>query len=552
MRISCAPDFVYRVRECLAVLLTMCLVVRPAASQEFHPLWRLGSDQEDRLRIAQLRGDTTAAGFLLRSTSSMSPRLADSGLSWGVLAPELYLINNSRLPFSLNDGAVWAGRGLSGLGRAGARFDWGRLSVIAAPELLFSNNDPFEMPNPRVVMPRPAGRSVFSYPWHTFPASIDLPIRFGARAYSRLEPGQSGVSVRMRALTLGLTTEDQWWGPGIRNALVISDNAAGIPRFYLRTGRPLATRIGRFEGNWFVGALAESEHFDTISSNNRRSLSALGVTWQPKWTPGLTLGFTRAVYAPLERWRQLPGRLFNVFASVGRPNAVSPADTVLKPGRDQIYSLFGRWIFPADHLETYFEWARSEQPASLRDLLTAPNHARAYTVGLAWAPPAGHDRSMFVTAEITNLERSSTFRDRPLATFYTSRAVVQGYTEQGQVIGAAIGPGASGQWLAADYIAPIWRAGVFFGRIRWDNDALYDLPLLNSAGNENRWCANDVSLLTGARGAYASRFGRIEGSLTVAQRLNVFFHNFSVCGVDADPFDIRDELNTTIELRFTP
>jgi hypothetical protein len=547
-------NIVYRLRWLGPVILLLSLLVPgSAAGQEFHSLWSIGGDREDRLRVSQLRGDTTAAGFLLRSTSSLSAALPGRGPRWAVLAPELYLINNSRVPYSMNDGAVWAGRGLSGRGRGGIRFDWGRLSVIAAPEVVFSNNEPFEMPPRQAVLPRPPGRSPFSYPWHTFPNSIDLPIRFGRRAFSRLEPGQSGIAVQMGTMTVGVTTEDQWWGPGIRNAIVVSNNAPGIPRFYIRTGQPLETRIGRFEARWFVGALSESGYFDTVSTNNRRSVSAIGLTWQLKWMPTLTAGFARAVYAPLGRWRQLPGRLFNVFASVGRPNAASPTDSVLRPGRDQIYSLFARWIFPADHLETYFEWARTEAPASLRDLLAAPNHTRGYTFGLQWAPPIRADRAtLLFAAEITDLERGSTFLDRPVATYYTSRAVVQGYTQRGKVIGAAIGPGASSQWLAADYVAPSWRAGVFVGRVRWDNDALYELPLLNFAGNENRWCAHDVSLLTGARGAYASPWGRFEGALTLAQRLNVFFHNFSVCGVDADRFDIHDELNTTIELRFTP
>ncbi len=546
-------SLVYRLRRLMPALLLLT-VITPGrgAGQEFYRLWSVGGDQEDRLRLSQLRGDTTAAGFLLRSPSSLSAPLPGSGLRWALLASELYIINNSRVPYSLNDGVIWAGRGLNGRARAGVRLDWGRLSVIAAPELTFSNNEAFEMPAPRVVLPRPPGRNPFSYPWHTFPSSIDLPIRFGGRAFSRLEPGQSGVAVQIGAANVGVTTEDQWWGPGVRNAIVLSNNAPGIPRLYLRTGRPLETRVGRFEARWFIGALSESRYFDTIPGNDRRSISAIGLTWQLKWMPTLTVGFARAVYAPLKRWTDLPGRLFNVFGSVGRPNATQPTDSVLRPGRDQIYSFFTRWIFPADHLETYFEWARTEAPASLRDLLAAPNHTRGYTFGLQWAPPVRGDRATLrVATEITNLERSSTFRDRPVATYYTSRAVVQGYTQRGQIIGAAIGPGASSQWLAADYLALTWRAGVFAGRIRWDNDALYELPLLNTAGNENRWCAHDVSLLTGARGAYSSPWGRLEGAVTVAQRLNVFFHNFSVCGVDADPFDIHDELNTTIELRIT-
>ena len=54
-------------------------------------------------------------------------------------------------------------------------------------------------------------------------------------------------------------------------------------------------------------------------------------------------------------------------------------------------------------------------------------------------------------AEHTYLEKSATSRDRPVGVYYTSRAVLQGYTHDGRVLGAAIGPGASSHWLAVDY-----------------------------------------------------------------------------------------------------
>ena len=107
----------------------------------------------------------------------------------------------------------------------------------------------------------------------------------------------------------------------------------------------------------------------------------------------------------------------------------------------------------------------------------------------------------------------------------------QGYTLRGQGIGAAIGPGASSQWLAGDYVAPGWRAGLFLGRIRWDNDALYLVP----STTEKR-LAHDVSLFGGIRG----RWRRLAATLTVGSRLNPFYRPNASVG------------NTTLELRFTP
>ena len=154
--------------------------------------------------------------------------------------------------------------------------------------------------------------------------------------------------------------------------------------------------------------------------------------------------------------------------------------------------------------------------------------------------------------ETTYLEKSATLRDRPVGTWYTSRAVPQGYTNHGQVLGAAIGPGASSQWLAVDYLGPRWNAGIFASRIRWDGEALYTFPTTNFAGNPNKWCSHDTSILFGTRGALRTVFGLVELSYQVERRLNVFFQMLSVCGRDMDPRDVRDATNSTVQIRLSP
>ncbi len=57
-------------------------------------------------------------------------------------------------------------------------------------------------------------------------------------------------------------------------------------------------------------------------------------------------------------------------------------------------SLFGRWLFPKDHFELYFEWAKSELPRSLRDFVIAPQDAQGYTMGLQWALPARNNSTV--------------------------------------------------------------------------------------------------------------------------------------------------------------
>ena len=68
----------------------------------------------------------------------------------------------------------------------------------------------------------------------------------------------------------------------------------------------------------------------------------------------------------------------------------------------------------------------------------------------------------------------------------------------------------------------------------------------------NKWCAHDVSLFGGLRGAIKSRWGQMEAALTAGQRLNVFFYHITWCGPTAARNDILDARNTTLQLRFAP
>ena len=182
---------------------------------------------------------------------------------------------------------------------------------------------------------------------------------------------------------------------------------------------------------------------------------------------------------------------------------------------------------------------------------TAPGHTQGYTLGLQWAHPvhagAGTIR---LQAEQTILEKSATFRDRPVGTWYTSHAVVQGYTQKGQVIGAGIGPGGSSHWLAADYVARSWSVGVFGGRIRWENDALYEVP--DAPPTKNVWCSHDVSLFGGVRGTASGAWGEVATSLALGRRFDLYFENYGPCGKDAVAALITSPHTATFEVRYSP
>lgn len=485
----------------------------------------VSGDSVDRLRVAQLVDSASSARFLLRSSSLMmlDPRTNDLS-SFRAISPIVWMVSNSAIPSGQNDGALWAGKAVNARAVAGFDIAYRQFRLIVLPEFAYSSNDNFRYD--QLFVPRlPPTRNPFSSPWNVFPYSIDAPPRFGTDKILRIAPGQSTLSAHVASVEIGLTSENEWWGPGIRNAIILSDNAEGFPRAFVRPFAPLKAKIGTFDFRLTWGGLKESPFFDFDPKNDLRYWSGMAATWSPAAEPNLTVGLARAVYAVADNWGAVALSPLKVFLPDEHPDALPVSDTVFRPGRDQLISLFGRWVFPGRGFEAYGEFARAELPRSLRDLLISPNHSQGYTFGFQWASQKTSVGSVRLQAEHTYLEQDPSFRERPLGSFYTSRAVLQGYTNRGQVLGAGIGQGSSGEWIATDLVSKSRSLGIFGSRTRFNNDAFYLLPFPRFRGN----CQHDVTLGQGIRGNIRTPVGRISASYSNALRESAFFQNTSEC-----------------------
>jgi hypothetical protein len=508
-----------------------------AAPFTLRALPTIGGADEEAARMAQLRGEAPADGFLLRTPSSMAslaPAPSGNGPSVTVLAPEVLLAWNSRLPSSFLDGALWAGKGAGTVITAGVDVRAGRVRLIAAPELVYSANAAFD-----TLLPAEWRQAEVFYPdWQLNDNAIDLPFRMGPDAVSGVRAGQSSLTVDAGAVAFGAATENQWWGPGIRSALVLSNQAPGFGHLFLRTARPLRTPIGSVEARWVAGALRDSRWYAPAHGGGERgwrSFSAAAVVLSP--SPGLSLGVARSVYAPAEGAMDA---LSGGALVLTRWDQTGAAD---QDTSEQITSFFGRLVMPAAGMEVYAEWARTRLPLSFGDLLEAPEHTQGFTLGLQWLRPMRRG-DLRLQAEHTYLEESPTFAWRENGSWYASRLVPQGYTNEGQVLGSPVGPGGSGQWFAADWLRGRGRGGVFLARVRWAQDAYYDQP-----GGFNKYLAYDVSMFGGVRAAWALRGVRMDAEYALEHRWNVFFQN------DANNFlERRNNVrarNHMLRLRFT-
>jgi hypothetical protein len=106
-----------------------------------------------------------------------------------------------------------------------------------------------------------------------------MPERFGEKAYKKSLFGQSSIRLNYQGLSLGLSSENIWWGPSVRNSIMMSNQAQGFNHITFNTTKPVKTLIGNFEWQVVTGRL-EASGFSLL--NYLKGLEVLNYTSQKK------------------------------------------------------------------------------------------------------------------------------------------------------------------------------------------------------------------------------------------------------------------------------
>lgn len=391
---------------------------------------------------------------------------------------------NSHHPYGWNDGSMIQAKGYQAQASVGLYTKLGPLSIQLQPEFVYAQNSNFE------GFPAWQNDTLWKNYYYIL-NRIDNPERFGNGSYTKVFAGQSSVRLNFKKLSVGASTENLWWGPGIRNSLLMSNTAPGFPHITFNTSAPIITGIGSFEWQVISGMVKGSgilppdtgRTFDGVrlyqpkQEDSKRYMNGMIATWQPKWTKGLYLGFSRMFYLynsdvekSLDGYLPILGAFFK-----GKTSGEDDKR------RDQLLSIFVRLVLPKEKAEFYAEFGRNDHSQNFTDLMLEPEHARAYILG---------GRKIFTTAkktdielmfEMTQLENSPTAWLRPQEGWYTHYQVRHGYTNRGQVLGAGIGPGSNSQTFGVSWIKGIKKLGFTFERVVRDNDFYYKAfaPLQN-------------------------------------------------------------------------
>jgi hypothetical protein len=340
-----------------------------------------------------------------------------------------------------NDGAVWFGRGVTLDGSAGVRYTIGPLDLQLAPLAFVAQNQAFTL--------APNGNSgAGALGDARFPGNIDLPQRFGTKAYARVDLGNTRISIDTRAISVGFSSAPLALGPARDEPLTLGPNGGGFPHLYAGSGEPWPIGIGQLHVKLIAGRLGQSAWSPVTSGDPSRFLSGFVATFEPRGVPGLEVGFMRTadIIWHDATWRSVFRPLSGILS-----NSVSGATNVA--AEDQYASVFARWALAPAGFEVYAEYGREDSSGDLRWLAIKPDDLGNLLLGVQKAIRTHGGVRVFrvelVNAELSAIERGQRGFGEPIAPYIHS-GVFQGQTVNGLLLGSETAYGGAGWRIASD------------------------------------------------------------------------------------------------------
>lgn len=462
-------------------------------------IWQLDMGLQDQKRVESLLNDD--------SVSNQSHIIRFAKNSWGQLfnykqykKPSLKMLfvgygiqHNNNLPIGFNDGNLIPNVGLQHKASIGAQINWGPLSIHIQPEWVQAQN----LPATSFVDDRNEVNYRRNFYWY-IRNKIDNGTQIGNQPFQRFYTGQSSVRLNSKNISLGLSTENLWWGPGIRNSLLLTNNASGFAHLTFNSIKPIQTKLGTFEFQAILGNLdstiAPAIDFNNLSPNasfiepksrNQRGIAGYYLSWKPRWFKHLYLGLGGMTYF----YRNKP-------AIESSANILASENTQINAS---LSSVFFRYAIPSENAEIYMEYGRNGKFFAPFNIIgdTIPT---AYIVGfrklfklnqrkLSTDKPAimlgveltqmqlPDNRLIFNAADVRGIPRTNSW--------YTHPYIKQGYTQQGQVLGASIGPGSNSQTLYLSWVKGLKKIGLSVERILYNTDFYQYHYFQRGIGNNN-------------------------------------------------------------------
>ncbi len=477
---------------CLVALATLSIApaVSLAQSSGGHGEVFVGSEFESYLRYLQTLGKSQPSVWSIRHLSpgqldALAPsdtlhpwarrydfsKPAKTGIVLEFVRPTVGVIANTGYPFGSNDGAIWAGKGMTTWAQAGFTIRMGPVTGTFAPIAFRAANSDFEiMDNGQI--------GDLKYADGQFPTEIDKPQRFGTGPYSRFDFGESTLRIDLAGIGAGVSSANQWWGPAIDFPYILGNNAGGFPHAFIGTSKPASIGFGTVHGRLVYGQLLQSQYspvggrdyFESYLRPGRVRFMAGAVgTMTIKGLRGLEFGGGRFFHAATDSTGFKLADFKLPLQNLLKSRIAAEGDTVFGDDRsllqNQLASIFFRWAPPSMGIELYGEYGREDFSSDIRDFMLQPDHSSTINLGFRKAWLKG-TRINAVRAEIFNYSSPASGRTRGEGLIYLHQPLQQGHTFRGQMLGSNVGAGSgSAQLFAVERFTSGGKMKGFFTRV---------------------------------------------------------------------------------------
>ncbi len=404
------------------------------------------------------------------------------------LGLDYFIEFNSNHPYNRNNGTMIPNRGYQHLISTGLYLELGPLSIQFKPEHHFSENKLFE------------GFWQGHYPeiWskrYRLWNHIDMPERFGNKSHNKTTLGQSFIRINLKSISIGISNENLWWGPSLRNSIMMSNHAQSFKHLSFNTRKPIKTFMGNFEWQFITGYLNSSGfnppgtdieyagrklYIEKINqlfeTDDKRFLQAFILNYSPKFIKGLSMGIIRwsQMYSALieGRYAWISGNrsYFPVFDKLFRSNN-SNVDYEMQT--NEAGGFYFKWFWPNSNAEIYSEIHFNDSRFNFRDLILNSDHSKAMTLGFQKYFKINQDDFIF-NWEWTQMEQTASRLLRNASSWYEHYQVYDGYTNRGEVLGSGIGPGSNSHYFSLNKINGRNMIGIGLEIVENDNDFYHE------------------------------------------------------------------------------
>lgn len=418
-------------------------------------------------RTALTNFDSTSIAF----KSAVTYKSKREGDYLQILPIYSYTSLNSNFEYGFNDGYLWQGKGLNQTIVAGIQGRIGKFEYTLAPQFVYAQNTEFDLRSNYGTRPIYQDR---------FTSGIDYVKRYGDESLYELYLGQSELAYSLRNVRVSLNTQNSMWGPAIYSQGLMSNNANGFPNIRIGSDLPWNTRAGNVEMQWIFGITKESDYFNNDSSDDTQIFNGFVLGYEPYFIPGFSISLQRSLRL-LEKDRTNNFEYAMLFTDFLRSSQHDSQGNV-NESADQMFSFGLDWRSSNDDFRVYVEWIRGDFWSHINDLVTQPENSAGYVWGFVKRFKFKNDGILRFIFENANLAVWETSRIRSAGSLYTHAQVRQGYTNNGQVMGAFIGPGSSNHSINLSYHYNNKAIMFEYYRTRFNDDAFY-LRLYEVVGN---------------------------------------------------------------------